>query len=156
MTDDINDKLQDAEVEIAMAMGCLAWAQKMTKGEYNSHIYDHLNDRIKGLADALDTIKAVRNCIESPEDPMVEEDLEAGDTEVGMTFSERLKARRHDLGLSLDDVAKAIGVNRSTLARYENGGIEKLPACVIDPLAKTLKISCECLMSWLNTTRDKQ
>lgn len=68
MTDDIYEKLQDAEVEIAMAMGCLAWAQKMAKGEYNSHIYDHLNDRIKGLADALDTIKAVECRIESMKD----------------------------------------------------------------------------------------
>lgn len=153
MTDDIYEKLQDAEVEIAMAMGCLAWAQKMAKGEYNSHIYDHLNDRIKGLADALDTIKAVECRIESMEDPRIDEDLETSGTD---SFCGRLKARRHDLGLSLDDVAKAIGVNRSTLARYENGDIEKLPACVIDPLAKTLKISCECLMSWLNTTRGEQ
>lgn len=153
MTDDIYDKLQDAEVEIAMAMGCLAWAQKMAKGEYNSHIYDHLNERIKGLADALDTIKAVEFRTESVDDPLVEKDLEdsgAGD------FCDRLKARRHDLGLSLDDVAKAIGVNRSTLARYENGGIEKLPACVIDPLAKTLKISRECLIGWLSTPKDTQ
>ena len=54
---ELEEKLQDAEVEIAMAMGCLAWAQKMTKGEYNSHIYDHLNDRIDGLEKALNTLK---------------------------------------------------------------------------------------------------
>lgn len=150
---ELEEKLQDAEVEIAMAMGCLAWAQKMTKGEYNSHIYDHLNDRIKGLADALDTIKAVKCGIESMEDPRIDEDLETSGTD---SFCGRLKARRHDLGLSLDDVAKAIGVNRSTLARYENGDIEKPPACVIDPLAKTLKISRECLIGWLSPPKDTQ
>lgn len=56
---EIEEKIQDAEVEIAMAIGCLAWVQKMTKDEYNSHIYDHINQRIAGLEKALATLKGL-------------------------------------------------------------------------------------------------
>lgn len=62
--------------------------------------------------------------------------------------SDRIKKRRTELGLTLDDVAEALGVNKSTVLRYETKEIEKLPINVIDPLSKILKVSREYLMGW--------
>lgn len=61
---------------------------------------------------------------------------------------EKIKARRLELGLSLEDVAKELGVNKTTVMRYESKSIEKMPINVIPPLAKILKCSPEYLMGW--------
>lgn len=64
------------------------------------------------------------------------------------SIQEKIKARRLKLGLSLEDVAKEIGVNKTTVMRYESKSIEKMPIDVIPPLAKILKCSPEYLMGW--------
>jgi len=56
-----------------------------------------------------------------------------------MTIGERIKSRRKELDISADDLAYTLGVSRSTVFRYENGGITKLPAHIITPLARALK-----------------
>ncbi len=65
-----------------------------------------------------------------------------------MTINERIKARREELGLTLEDVAKALGINRSTVLRYESEDIKKMPVDRIKPLANVLKCSPEYLMGW--------
>lgn len=62
--------------------------------------------------------------------------------------SERIRARREELGLSLDDLAAILGKNRTTIYRYETGFIEQLPIGVIPPLAKALNVSPSWLMGW--------
>ena len=64
------------------------------------------------------------------------------------TTQDKIKKRRKELGLSLEDVAKELGVNRSTVLRYESKSIEKMPIDIIPPLAKILKCSPEYLMGW--------
>lgn len=71
------------------------------------------------------------------------------------TIQDKIKERRKELGLSLEDVAKALGVNRSTVMRYESESIKKMPIDIIPPLAKVLRCSPEYLMGWEdNTTID--
>ena len=70
-----------------------------------------------------------------------------------MTTAERIKQRRKDLGLRAEDVAERIGVSRSTMFRYENGEIEKLPINHLVPIAKALHTSVDYLMGW---TEDKK
>lgn len=65
-----------------------------------------------------------------------------------MTIGERVKARRLELGLSVDEVAEALGKNRATIYRYESNEIEKLPTTVLEPLAKILKVTPGYLMGW--------
>lgn len=65
-----------------------------------------------------------------------------------MTIGERVKARRLKLGLSVDEVADALGKNRATVYRYESNEIEKLPTTVLEPLANVLKVSPGYLMGW--------
>ena len=64
------------------------------------------------------------------------------------SIQEKIKARRLKLGLSLEDVAKELGVNNTTVMRYESKSIARMPLDVIPPLAKILKCSPEYLMGW--------
>src|SRR5690606_39902988 len=48
----------------------------------------------------------------------------------------RIKRRRMELGLSVEDVAKALGKDRSTIYRYESDEIENMPVSVLVPLAR--------------------
>ena len=71
-----------------------------------------------------------------------------------MNIYEKIKTRREELGLTLEDVAKALGVNRSTILRYESEQIKKMPIDMIEPLANILECSPEYLMGWETETVD--
>ena len=71
-----------------------------------------------------------------------------------MTTAERIKQRRKDLGLRAEDVAERIGVSRSTMFRYENGEIEKLPINHLVPIAKALHTSVDYLMGWAEDEKE--
>lgn len=66
-----------------------------------------------------------------------------------MTVGERIRACRKKLCLSADDLAKQIGVDRTTMFRYEKGTIEKMPVSVIVPIANALHVD----LVWLLTGR---
>lgn len=55
-----------------------------------------------------------------------------------MTIGERIKKRREELNMSVDQLALKLGKNRATIYRYESDEIEKLPVTVLEPLAKVL------------------
>lgn len=65
-----------------------------------------------------------------------------------MTVGDRIKLRRKELGINADQLAKALGVHRSTIFRYENGGIEKLPGDALIPIAEALHTTPAYLMGW--------
>lgn len=73
-----------------------------------------------------------------------------------MTTGERMRARRKELDISPEEVAKAIGVSRSTVFRYENGDIEKVPLSLLKPLSSILKTTPEYLMGWSDTPHAKK
>lgn len=55
-----------------------------------------------------------------------------------MDIGNRIKSRRIELGLSVDDVAAKIGRNKATVYRYEKGDIQNVSSQVLEPLAKAL------------------
>lgn len=55
-----------------------------------------------------------------------------------MTTGDRIKQRRLELGLSVDEVATKLGKNRATVYRYESNDIENLPVGTLEPLAEIL------------------
>lgn len=71
-----------------------------------------------------------------------------------MSVGERIKEKRLEMGLSLEDLAKAIGVNRSTVKRYEDGKILRIPHNVIEMLAVILNTTPEYLMGWDNKSEN--
>jgi repressor LexA len=52
-----------------------------------------------------------------------------------------LKSKREALGLTLEDVAEAVGINKSTILRWERGDINNMKRDKISKLADTLQIS---------------
>ncbi|MDN5289886.1 MAG: repressor LexA [Anaerophaga sp.] len=53
---------------------------------------------------------------------------------------EKIKARRLELGLTLNDIGKACGVSKSTAMKWENGEIENMKRDKIVLLAKALRV----------------
>ncbi len=60
----------------------------------------------------------------------------------------RMQERRKQLGINADVLAEHLGVSRSTIFRYENGDIEKVPANLLSDIAKFLHTSERYLMGW--------
>jgi transcriptional regulator with XRE-family HTH domain len=56
-------------------------------------------------------------------------------------IANKIKSRRIQLGLTLEDVAQAVGVGRSTVQRWESGLIRNMGRDKIALLAKVLHIS---------------
>ena len=56
-------------------------------------------------------------------------------------IANKIKARRHELGLTLEEVAKEVGVGRSTVQRWESGLIKNMGRDKIAALANVLKIN---------------
>lgn len=65
-----------------------------------------------------------------------------------MNIGERIRQRRIELGLSVDEIANRLDKNRATIYRYENNDIENLPTSALEPLAKILKTTPAYLMGW--------
>lgn len=63
-------------------------------------------------------------------------------------IAENLKARREDLGLTLDEVAALVGVNNSTVSRWERGDIQNMKRQYILNYARALRISPAVIMGW--------
>ena len=56
-----------------------------------------------------------------------------------MTIADRIRNRRLELGLSVDDLAKLLNKNRATVYRYESNYIKTYAPDVMDSLAKALQ-----------------
>ena len=65
-----------------------------------------------------------------------------------MTIGDRIKMRRLQIGLSVDQVAEKIGKNRATVYRYESNDIGKFPLDILYPLADALQTTPAYLMGW--------
>lgn len=65
-----------------------------------------------------------------------------------MQIYEKLKKRRLDLGLTLEQVADHCGVNSSTVARWESGEIENMRRDKIEKYAQALQVSPAVIMGW--------
>lgn len=63
-----------------------------------------------------------------------------------MTIGERIKIKRKEKKISVDRVAKELGVSVSTVYRYEDSTIEKIPIKVFDKLCQIFDTSAAELM----------
>lgn len=65
-----------------------------------------------------------------------------------MTKGERIKKRRLELDLTLDQVSKIVDVSRQTIQRYESGVIQTIPSDKIELLASALNTTPLYIMGW--------
>lgn len=54
---------------------------------------------------------------------------------------QRIRERRQELGKTLQDVAMSVGVQSSTIQRYESGKIDKMKRPVVDAIGAALCVS---------------
>lgn len=69
-------------------------------------------------------------------------------------ISQRIKQRRTELNLSLQDVADMTGMSKSTLQRYESGAIRNIPLQRLGVLASALKTSADWILGWCKNPDD--
>lgn len=67
-----------------------------------------------------------------------------------MDFKKIVKTQRAKLGLTLDDIARYVGVSGATVSRWESGDIENIRRDKIAKLAEILRVTPAYLMGWEN------
>lgn len=72
-----------------------------------------------------------------------------------MTIGERIKQLRKTKKISVDYLAKELGVSKTTIYRYEDSTIEKIPLRIFDRLCILLDVSPAELMGNTVTTNEK-
>ena len=65
-----------------------------------------------------------------------------------MEIGERIRKLRKENGMTLEEVAKAIGVGRATVLKYENGSIANIPTERIHQLANLFRVTRPYIMGW--------
>lgn len=65
-----------------------------------------------------------------------------------MTINKKIHDRRKELGLTLENVGKIVGVGKSTVRKWETGDIENMKRDKIALLAKALQVSPAFIMGW--------
>lgn len=63
-----------------------------------------------------------------------------------MTDGQKIKARREELNMSVDRLAQMIGVNKSTVSRYERDGIASMPYTTFFKLLIALQTTPENIL----------
>ena len=57
-----------------------------------------------------------------------------------MTIGEMIRNRRKELDKTQDDIARAVGVTKATVSRWESGDIHKMKRTMIRDLARELQL----------------
>lgn len=63
----------------------------------------------------------------------------------------RIRKRRTELKLSQKQLAEKLGINRTTILRYENGSIDNTKKFILESLAEALQVSAD----WLSGKSDE-
>ena len=70
-------------------------------------------------------------------------------------FGERVRKRRKEIGMAMDELAKRMGYShRSSIKKIENGE-NSIPQDKVEPLANCLNTTVEYLMGWEKPISDK-
>lgn len=67
-----------------------------------------------------------------------------------MGMAEIIKERRLAMGYTQEELAQRLGLQKSAIAKYENGRVENIKRSIIGEMAKILECSPAYLMGWDN------
>ncbi|CRR16847.1 XRE family transcriptional regulator [Streptococcus equi subsp. equi] len=68
-----------------------------------------------------------------------------------MDIGAKLKQRRLEVNVSVEELAKKLGVSKTTIYRYEKGEILKVPTEVLEKISKILNTNPAYFMGWSDT-----
>lgn len=71
-------------------------------------------------------------------------------------MAHRIKALRHEMGMTLEQVADAVGVGKSTVRKWETGMIANMRRDKISSLAKALNTTPAYLLGWEDDEGEKK
>lgn len=74
----------------------------------------------------------------------------------GGDMARRIKELRKERNMTLEDVAKIVGVGKSTVRKWETGMIENMRRDKIAALAKALGTTPVALMGWIDEEEEKK
>lgn len=74
-------------------------------------------------------------------------DVDSLDKDVAICIGDKIRARREELGLTLEEVGDYIGVNKATVQRYESGNMD-IKRHVAIRLAEILHVTPSYIMGW--------
>ena len=77
------------------------------------------------------------------------------DSEQRKQIGARIKQRRLELDLPMQYVADQMGVNKSTVQRYESGTIDNTKKMVLEGLSRVLDVTPEWLLSGIEAQGDR-
>ena len=72
-----------------------------------------------------------------------------------MGMAERIKERRLAMGYTQEELADKLGLQKSAIAKYENGRVENIKRSIISKMAEVLECSPAYLMDWTETPNPK-
>ena len=61
-------------------------------------------------------------------------------------IGKKIRERRKELGMTLDELARAVGVSKQTIFRYEDRTIENIPIDKLHRIAEKLNVSLTYLL----------
>ncbi len=99
----------------------------------------------------IDKIEMMANYFGITKADLVEERIPFAQSRKNLA-GERIKLARQNKQMTLEDVAKIVGVTRQTIQKYESGIIPNIPSDKIELLASALETTPAYLMGW----EDKQ
>ena len=73
-----------------------------------------------------------------------------------MTMAERIKERRLQMAYTQEELAQKLGLQKSAIAKYENGRVENIKRSVIADMANILECSPSYLMGWDEPTPSRK
>lgn len=65
-----------------------------------------------------------------------------------MSIGNQIRKRRKELKMSVDELARKVGKDRSTIYRYENGDIGNMPLELVLPMVEALEMTPQELLSF--------
>lgn len=69
-----------------------------------------------------------------------------------MDLAQKIRLLREKRGMTLQQVADIVGVNKGTVGKWERGDVDNIQRKNIPPLAKALGVSIPYLMDWYDDT----
>lgn len=122
---------------------------KSTISRYENGLQEPMLYVVKNLAELFD-VSIDELSTGYPKSDSLDSDQESNalNIEVSSKIGSRIKKRRQELDMTLEEVGKFVGLSRQTIQRYESGVIENIPSDKIELLAKCLKTTPSYLMGW--------
>ncbi len=140
---DFQNKLKELMVERNMKAVDLARATGLSEAAISDYLKGKKEPRGR---QSIAIAKALNVSLDTLWDTGFQE--RPSDCMTTMDMRDIIFLRRKELGLTLEEVGNAVGVGKSTVRKWETGGIGSMRRDKIALLAKVLQVSPAYLMGW--------